>query len=1144
MGNTSDRRSLLKWQVVLLCIALLAQSARALLPGPIGGNLWVAQGGAPIWNGNGGENSGAINCVLMHPTNPNIMFVGAVNGGIWRTTNGMESSPTWTPLSDYAPSLSMASLAYDPTDPTYNTLLAGLSSYSSLGASGSSIHGLLRSTDGGNTWTYLDGGGLLTDKPISGAAERGSIVLVSVSWAGSFMPSTLGIYRSSDSGATFTEVSTLTGQPNGLPCGRVRALIGDPNMGSTLYTMIFSQPSIQIGATNVGIYKSTDTGATWFKISNTNIDGLLATDEAYGAAMCAGPSGIVCVGIPDHYNNGIVRIFRSVDGGTTWANLGLAQTSDGRNLVSSGSGIITVYADPVNINVLYAAGSANLRCDLSQPVGSQWARLDGCISGSPPNSGTVNCSGPHEDSRSMTLDLNGNLILVCDGGIFRRTSRQNYLGAWSSINGNLQVGEYHDIAYDPLFQVCVAGTQDCGTQRQVGPGQKLWSQVWCCDGHDVAVDTTTMPGFSIVYASYGFPGGFAQLIYNSSLGLVTNFSCALTVTNGAAIQGQFIDPMRINPVNHRRLIIAAANSIYESYDQGTTISEIGPGLHVGNHGSGAGLAYGGYMGSMANPDILYAAADTGVFVRTNASGNLTLTSSNFPGGSPIDVAMSPTNWNTVYVLSASGIYMSTNIGTSWTNITGNLNGVGTLHCVKTGPTNHAESLLVGTDLGMYVSSLPNFGFWSKVGNNLPNAPVYDLDYNQTADVLVAGLLGRGAWMITNASAMVFAQAPPSIGTQPQSQSILVDASANFTVAVGGTPPFTYQWRKNGSAIVGATNTSITLGLAQSGDAGGYDVVVRNSLNTVTSLVATLTVIGSTSTNCAVAAPAGLISWWTGDGTANDRVGIYNGTPLNGVSYTAGKVGQAFNLNGLNGTIDFGNQIGNFGTNDFTVEFWIKTSSTRQECILSKRPICGGCSFWNIFINAGYVQVEWDQDAVGNNYLNFTGSKKINDGLFHHVAVIRTNASALVYCDGALAGTQTTTGITSLSNSSPCQISYSPCLGFSGLSLFTGLLDEIRIYTRALSLSEIQAMYAAGTNGMCPPTPLMFTAPLSYSKSKGFVLNASLRSSQNYRIQANTNLATTNWLTLTNFTAGTAPVFHFTNNTATNYPQRFYRMVSP
>jgi hypothetical protein len=110
--------------------------------------------------------------------------------------------------------------------------------------------------------------------------------------------------------------------------------------------------------------------------------------------------------------------------------------------------------------------------------------------------------------------------------------------------------------------------------------------------------------------------------------------------------------------------------------------------------------------------------------------------------------------------------------------------------------------------------------------------------------------------------------------------------------------------------------------------------------------------------------------------------------------------------------------------------------------------------------------------------------------------------------------------------------------------FNGLVDELKYYNRALTSNEIAAIYNAGTNGMCAPTPLMFTGPPNYSKTNGVILNASLRSGQIYSLQANTNLASTNWIALTNFTAGTAPVSHFTNLVATNIPQQFYRIISP
>lgn len=82
---------------------------------------------------------------------------------------------------------------------------------------------------------------------------------------------------------------------------------------------------------------------------------------------------------------------------------------------------------------------------------------------------------------------------------------------------------------------------------------------------------------------------------------------------------------------------------------------------------------------------------------------------------------------------------------------------------------------------------------------------------------------------------------PSITTQPASQSVSVGANVTFTVVASGTAPFTYQWRKGGQNIQNATNATLTLSNVQTSDAGSYDVVVTNSVNSATSNAATLTV---------------------------------------------------------------------------------------------------------------------------------------------------------------------------------------------------------------------------------------------------------------------------------------------------------------
>src|SRR5512134_3531971 len=134
---------------VLLSLLLAAVPAGAQQPAwvpaspDVIGGPWGVQGPGPSHNGQveGIPNrpvTGAINALAPHPTNPDILYLGAVNGGVWRTTNATAASPTWTPLMDAQGSLSIGrdALQFDPTDPTRNTLVAGSGRSSSLGSSG------------------------------------------------------------------------------------------------------------------------------------------------------------------------------------------------------------------------------------------------------------------------------------------------------------------------------------------------------------------------------------------------------------------------------------------------------------------------------------------------------------------------------------------------------------------------------------------------------------------------------------------------------------------------------------------------------------------------------------------------------------------------------------------------------------------------------------------------------------------------------------------------------------------------------------------------------------------------------------------------------------------------------------------------
>ena len=97
----------------------------------------------------------------------------------------------------------------------------------------------------------------------------------------------------------------------------------------------------------------------------------------------------------------------------------------------------------------------------------------------------------------------------------------------------------------------------------------------------------------------------------------------------------------------------------------------------------------------------------------------------------------------------------------------------------------------------------------------------------------------GSVMSSNATLTVLV--PPRITTEPQSQTVTVGHPALFSVVASGTEPLSYQWSLNGTALVGATNSALTLNTVQPADAGSYTVGVTNFAGSVTSAVATLIV---------------------------------------------------------------------------------------------------------------------------------------------------------------------------------------------------------------------------------------------------------------------------------------------------------------
>ena len=129
-----------------------------------------------------------------------------------------------------------------------------------------------------------------------------------------------------------------------------------------------------------------------------------------------------------------------------------------------------------------------------------------------------------------------------------------------------------------------------------------------------------------------------------------------------------------------------------------------------------------------------------------------------------------------------------------------------------------------------------------------------------------------------------ADTPPTIITQPATQTVIEGHNVAFDVVAAGTQPLSYQWNRNGNGLPGATNSSLALTNVQFGQAGTYTVVVTNIAGSVLSSNAVLTV--NPPPPCAPP-PLGLVSWWQGESNAVDSIGGNSGTLVGGVEFCPG-----------------------------------------------------------------------------------------------------------------------------------------------------------------------------------------------------------------------------------------------------------------
>jgi photosystem II stability/assembly factor-like uncharacterized protein len=726
----------------------------------IGGD-WIAQGPAPIEDSahTGGVTgawgippyypvSGNIFAAVPHPTDSNIFYAAGVNGGVWKTLNaGSSNSISWMPITDQEASPSMTCLEFDPLDLSYQTIVAAHGAYSSSGRA-AALLGILRTTNGGVTWQQLSNN--LAGATIAAVAARGNTLLAALSTG--YPLSTDGLYRSTNAGANFVK---LTGA-SGLPAGQITSLVGNPTNHGRFFA---ASPS-------GGIYRSDDTGATWTRVANgiTNaasgcgpntqrvLLGLHANAgiEVVYAAVLNSPSYT-----PYHYF--------STNAGATWILIGVASNSVSTNFANYVH--FSYGADPLDPNLVYVGGTgiSVWRINRAASLPSRFANLIG-YNQTPGRSVHADSHTIKFDPSGNLIQCDDGGIyllprLAATSGTHGVTP--NGADGWRSLVGNLQLTEFYSIAYDPRGKVLMGGNHDNGIVEQKATGSLYWKIPSGGDGGPCAVDVRSHPTQTTRLL------GRDALEYNGWLKRVFNNAGQLLQATSPALiclrEHSFLirrfqnDPlflrwyysMEVNAIDGRRVLFGLTNGVFETTDHGETLRRV-PGdffLTV----AGARMVYGGSLNGVPNPDLIWACGNKipspsyyAIMLRTNATAPLTFI--NLTNDQPLGIVANPVNWREAYYLTSTKIFQTTNAGQSWVDLTANLAGGPALRTLEFLPLPSGPALAAGTDDGVYITRLGTLPrWWTRLGASLPRAIAYSLSYDPSDQLLAVGMHGRGAW---------------------------------------------------------------------------------------------------------------------------------------------------------------------------------------------------------------------------------------------------------------------------------------------------------------------------------------------------------------------------------------------------------------
>jgi photosystem II stability/assembly factor-like uncharacterized protein len=745
------------------------------------------------WRSVGPYIGGRVVAIAGVPSERDLFYMGAVDGGVWKSTN---YGVSWTNLTDHklpGSSDSIGAIAVAPSNP--KVIYAGTGE-SDIRGDVITGDGVFRSDDAGEHWHRAG----LTDTHTLSAivVDPHNPDVVYASSMGHVFKSNpeRGVFKSTDGGKTWSKILYVDDKTGAID------LVMDGRNPQVLYAAMwqaYRTPwKLDDGGPGSGLYKTTDGGAHWTKISG-NSGFPQGTLGRIGVSVVASDPRVVYA-IVQAKGGGV---FRSDDAGGSWHRV-----NSNWSLRQRAFYYMSIYADPTNANVVYVP-----------EVDALWVSRDGGKSFSKLHT-------PHGDNHIVWINPNDPKLLLegNDGGATVSTDGGK---TWSTEH-NQPTGQFYHVALDEQFPFHIYGAQqDEGSYE--GPSATAQGMIPLGDWHPVAYGESTFvapkPGDPNVTYGSGYFSIF--LSYDLATGQFQDVSPWPNYLEGSSSAEQkyrfgWTHPIFFSPADPKELLIAS-QIILRSDDYGRTWSAISPDLtrnDPSTEQTSGGPIDADQSGAELFPDVaalavspldkqeIWAGSADGLVHITRDGGKSwqAITPPDLPQWAEISsIEPSHQSAGTAYLTASRYmwddfhpyVYETTDYGQHWTAMTTGLPDDEYVLAVRQDPSD-PRLLFLGTRSTVFVS-LDGGGHWQPLSLNLPHVQVRDIAINTRQGDVTIATHGRAFWVLDNLALLEQMSLQPSVGaddalvfapeTAWESHVFGSNPFAKYQHDVGSNPPF-------------------------------------------------------------------------------------------------------------------------------------------------------------------------------------------------------------------------------------------------------------------------------------------------------------------------------------------------------------------